>query len=62
VLAPGAPATFALWSAPAGVVRGLPVLVAEDVELRGPADPTPLPVCRRTVVRGAVIYDEGMST
>ncbi|MFI6761301.1 amidohydrolase [Micromonospora sp. NPDC050417] len=57
VLAPGAPATFAVWSAPAGVERGLPVLVASDVELRGPDDPTPLPVCRRTVLRGQVIYE-----
>ncbi|WP_329110599.1 amidohydrolase family protein [Micromonospora sp. NBC_01699] len=57
VLAPGAPATFAVWSAPAGVDRGLPVLVAEEAELRGPADPTPLPVCRRTVLRGQVIYE-----
>jgi predicted amidohydrolase YtcJ len=61
VLAPGAPATFAVWSAPAGMDRGLPVLVAEDVELRGPDDPTPLPVCRRTVLRGRVIYEEGTS-
>lgn len=60
VLAPGAPATFAVWSAPAGVSRGLPVLVAEDPEVRGPQDPTPLPVCRRTVLRGAVIYEEGV--
>jgi predicted amidohydrolase YtcJ len=60
VLALGAPATFAVWSAPAGVRRGLPVLVAEEAELRGPDDPTPLPVCRRTVLRGAVIYEEGM--
>ncbi|MEV4627243.1 amidohydrolase family protein [Micromonospora sp. NPDC049523] len=57
VLAPGAPATFAVWSVPAGVERGLPVLVASDVELRGPEDPTPLPVCRRTVRRGQVIYE-----
>jgi predicted amidohydrolase YtcJ len=57
VLAPGAPATFAVWSAPAGVDRGLPVLVAPEVELRGPDDPTPLPVCRRTVLRGQVIYE-----
>jgi predicted amidohydrolase YtcJ len=57
VLAPGAPATFAVWSAPAGIDRGLPVLVAQDAELRGPEDPTPLPVCRRTVLRGQVIYE-----
>ena len=58
VLAPGAPATFAVWSTPAGVAGGLPVLVAAEAELRGPADPTPLPVCRRTVLRGQVIYEE----
>lgn len=61
VLALGAPATFAVWSTPAGVERGLPVLVASDVELRGPSDPTPLPVCRRTVLRGEVIFEEGSS-
>lgn len=57
VLAPGAPATFAVWSVPAGVERGLPVLVAAEAELRGPGDPTPLPVCRQTVLRGQVIYE-----
>ena len=61
VLAPGAAATFAVWSTPAGVQGGLPVLVAQDPELRGPGDPTPLPVCRRTVLRGRVIYEEGSS-
>ncbi|RKF28952.1 amidohydrolase [Micromonospora globbae] len=61
VLALGAPATFAVWETPAGVDRGLPVLVAEDPEARGPEDPTPLPVCRRTVLRGDVIYEEGRS-
>ncbi|MFI9638544.1 amidohydrolase [Micromonospora sp. NPDC051925] len=61
VLALGAPATFAVWSSPAGVERGLPVLLAQDPELRGPSDPTPLPVCRRTVLRGEVIYEEGVS-
>ncbi|MGN9811635.1 amidohydrolase [Micromonospora sp. BQ11] len=61
VLALGAPATFAVWDTPAGVERGLPVLVAEDPEVRGPQDPTPLPVCRRTVLRGEVIYEEGSS-
>ncbi|SCG49913.1 hypothetical protein GA0070609_2299 [Micromonospora echinaurantiaca] len=59
VLALGAPATFAVWSTPAGVDRGLPVLQADDPETRGPQDPTPLPVCRRTVLRGEVIYEEG---
>ncbi|WP_431883207.1 amidohydrolase [Micromonospora gifhornensis] len=62
VLALGAPATFAVWSTPAGVQRGLPVLQAEDPELRGEQDPTPLPVCRATVLRGDVIYQgEGLS-
>ncbi|MBO4160271.1 amidohydrolase [Micromonospora antibiotica] len=61
VIALGAPATFAVWSSPAGVERGLPVVQAGDPELRGPADPTPLPVCRRTVLRGEVIYEEGVS-
>ncbi|MDZ5443614.1 amidohydrolase family protein [Micromonospora sp. 4G57] len=61
VLALGAPATFAVWSTPAGVDRGLPVLQAEDPELRGADDPTPLPVCRATVLRGDVIYEEGSS-
>ncbi|MEV1333893.1 amidohydrolase family protein [Micromonospora costi] len=61
VLALGAPATFAVWETPAGVDRGLPVLLAEDPEARGPEDPTPLPVCRRTVLRGDVIYEEGRS-
>lgn len=59
VLALGSPATFAVWSAPAGVAAGLPVLVAADPEARGPADPTPLPVCRGTVLRGRVIHDGG---
>ncbi|WP_432907411.1 amidohydrolase [Micromonospora matsumotoense] len=61
VLALGAPATFAVWATPVGVERGLPVLQADDPELRGPSDPTPLPVCRRTVLRGEVIYEEGIS-
>ncbi|MBQ1046900.1 amidohydrolase family protein [Micromonospora sp. C51] len=59
VLALGAPATFAVWSTPGGVERGLPVLQAADPEARGAGDPTPLPVCRRTVLRGEVIYEEG---
>ncbi|MBQ1075353.1 amidohydrolase family protein [Micromonospora sp. C31] len=61
VLALGAPATFAVWSTPAGVERGLPVLLAADPEARGPQDPTPLPVCRRTVLRGDVIFEGGAS-
>ncbi|MFC7546551.1 amidohydrolase [Plantactinospora sp. GCM10030261] len=59
VLARGAAATFAVWSTPAGARRGLPVLLAEDPQVWGPDDPTPLPVCRRTVLRGQVIYEEG---
>jgi predicted amidohydrolase YtcJ len=53
VLAPGAPATFAVWDTPAGVDGGLPVLVA------GPDEPEPaLPVCRRTVLHGQTIFEE----
>jgi len=48
VLAPGAPATFAVWDVPT-----LPTLT-----FPGPDKPEPaLPVCRRTVLRGEVIYD-----
>ncbi|MFS8479860.1 MAG: amidohydrolase family protein [Micromonosporaceae bacterium] len=57
VLVPGAPATFAVWDTPAGVgAHGLPNLLADDPEQRGPADPTPLPACLRTVLRGQTIY------
>jgi predicted amidohydrolase YtcJ len=46
-LRPGSPATFAAWSTPDGVVaNGLPVLDASS----------PLPQCRRTVLRGQTIY------
>jgi predicted amidohydrolase YtcJ len=48
VLAPGAPATFAVWSGAATLTRGLPDLVSD-----GAAPPT----CRRTVLRGNVIFD-----
>ncbi|WP_203917602.1 amidohydrolase [Rugosimonospora africana] len=52
VLAPGAPATFAVWDVEA-VADGLPVLLGAGAE-----DPVPaLPVCRRTVLRGEVIFD-----
>src|SRR5690606_26881126 len=51
-LVPGAPATFAVWHTPAGLDGTLPVLLAADPQARGPHDPTPLPVCRRTVLRG----------
>lgn len=54
---PGAPATFAVWDTPAGRVGALPQLLAADPEARGPADPTPLPVCRRTVLRGRTIFE-----
>jgi predicted amidohydrolase YtcJ len=59
-LVPGAPATFAVWHTPAGVERGLPVLMSADPDEQGPDDPTPLPVCRRTVLRGEVIFEEGV--
>lgn len=57
-LIPGAPATFAVWHTPAGLAETLPVLLAEDWHERGPHDPTPLPGCRRTVLRGVTIFDE----
>jgi predicted amidohydrolase YtcJ len=57
VLTPGAPATFAAWHTPAGRDGTLPVLLAADPADRGPHDSTPLPVCRRTVLRGTTIYD-----
>jgi predicted amidohydrolase YtcJ len=48
VLAPGAPATFAVWDSP-----GLPALVPS-----APDEPVPpLPTCLRTVLRGEVIYE-----
>ncbi|HET6213408.1 MAG TPA: amidohydrolase family protein [Micromonosporaceae bacterium] len=57
VLVPGAAATFAAWGTPAGVAEvGLPVLLSEDPEERGPHDPTPLPSCSRTVLRGQTIF------
>jgi predicted amidohydrolase YtcJ len=55
VLAPGAPATFAIWDVPvsAGLTDGLPTLVAA-----GPDEPQPaLPRCIRTVLRGTTIYE-----
>jgi predicted amidohydrolase YtcJ len=49
VLAPGYPATYAIWHTPAGLGGyGLPVLEPH----------TPLPICRRTVLRGRTIHDE----
>jgi predicted amidohydrolase YtcJ len=57
VLVPGAPATFAVWDAPGGVTAGLPTL------LPGLDEPVPAePACRRTVLRGTVIYDEETAT
>jgi hypothetical protein len=58
VLVPGAPATLAVWHTPAGLDGSLPALVADDPQLRGPHDPTPLPTCRRTVLRGTTIFDQ----
>jgi len=58
VLAKDAPATFAVWHTPAGVASGLPVLVSSHPEEWGPDDPTPLPRCLRTVVRGETIFEE----
>ena len=47
-LVPGAPATLAVWSTPAGLAQtGLPVLE--------PAQP--LPVCHRTMLRGTTIFE-----
>jgi predicted amidohydrolase YtcJ len=48
VLAPGAPATFAVWDGPSTVVWGLPDLPD------GPDGPRP--DCRATVLRGEVIH------
>jgi predicted amidohydrolase YtcJ len=47
VLAPGHPATFAVWAAPGALSKGLPTLDPDD----------DLPLCRRTVLRGATIYE-----
>jgi predicted amidohydrolase YtcJ len=54
-LLPGLPATFALWApVSAGLTGGLPTLVPA-----GPDEPVPaLPRCRRTVLRGTVIFDD----
>ena len=53
VLAPGAPATFAVWDVSGPLSGGLPALLAA-----APDEPVPpLPVCRRTVLRGRAIYD-----
>lgn len=52
-LAPGAPATFAVWDTPAGLSKGLPVLLATAAD-----EPVPgLPACRRTVAHGETIFN-----
>jgi predicted amidohydrolase YtcJ len=53
VLEPGAPATFAVWSGVSALARGLPELLPTDAGAPAPR----LPVCRRTVLRGDVIFD-----
>jgi predicted amidohydrolase YtcJ len=51
VLAPGAPATLAVWDGVGDLHRGLPALAD------GPdGAPPPRPTCRLTVLRGAAIY------
>jgi predicted amidohydrolase YtcJ len=51
VLAPGAPATLAVWDGAGDLNRGLPALVD------GPdGAPPPKPTCRLTVLRGTAIY------
>ncbi len=61
VLAPGAPASFAIWDWDGDVIGGLPDLVPAGADQ--PEKEAPLPVCRRTVRRGTVIYDiEGEQT
>ncbi|MCW2642035.1 MAG: amidohydrolase [Dactylosporangium sp.] len=58
-LVPGAPATFAVWDVAGPLVGGLPVLFTPgpDGAAAGDEEPAALPVCRRTVLRGEVIYD-----
>ncbi|NUO55227.1 MAG: amidohydrolase family protein, partial [Hamadaea sp.] len=52
VLAPGKPATFAVWHSPAGLVGTLPALLPAL-----PDEPLPdLPDCRLTILRGEKIY------
>lgn len=54
VLAPGKPATFAVWHAPAGLAGTLPALLPVH-----PDEPLPpLPTCTRTVLRGETIYEQ----
>jgi predicted amidohydrolase YtcJ len=52
VLAPGRPATFAVWDTPGGVRDGLPVLLPDLDEA-----PPPRPLCRRTVLDGETIFE-----
>jgi predicted amidohydrolase YtcJ len=63
-LRPGAPATFAIWRAPAGDAAGRAArprrAPADPPDLDGLPDldaPAPAPECLRTVVRGAVVHD-----
>src|SRR5690606_24640863 len=58
VLSPGATATFAVWDTPGGLDGPLPRLTPAR-----PDEPLPpLPECRRTVLRGTVIYDREATT
>jgi len=52
VLAPGAPATFAVWEVDGELVRGLPALGAGAPD----GAPPPLPRCRLTVLEGVEIH------
>jgi predicted amidohydrolase YtcJ len=53
VLAPGKPATFAVWETPAGRNGTLPDLLPAH-----PDEPQPdLPRCTRTVLRGIPIFE-----
>jgi predicted amidohydrolase YtcJ len=60
VLVPGAPATFAAWHTPAGRHGTLPALLSGDPAEHGPHDPTPLPRCLATVLRGSPIHQSGL--
>jgi predicted amidohydrolase YtcJ len=46
VIAPGQPATYAVWDVPGGMTDGLPTLTRDG----------PLPVCVETVVEGTAVY------
>src|SRR5690606_35686899 len=66
-LVPGAPATFAVWHTHAGRGGPLPMLVdvqvaAEVAQRPGSPRPAEPPVCRRTVLRGTVIFDVDADT